>query len=452
MLLATLLALAVAAPEANAAEPLIYTLAGTGDPGYAGDGGPATDARLDLPRGVDVAPDGSVLFAEADNAVIRLVTRKGTIQTVAGTGRTGFGGDGGPATRARLNFVHGVAVLPGGGFLLADLFNARIRRVSRSGVIRTVAGTGAEGFSGDGGRATAARIARPRGVAAEKVAGGGFLIPDTDNRRIRRVRNGIIRTVAGNGRPGARAGDGGPATRARMSGPFALSATRDGGFYIADAGAHVVRFVSRRGRIRTVAGTGRPGFGGDGGQATRARLSSPHGVFAIEDGGFLIADALNHRVRRVLRSGRIVTVAGRGSRGYAGDGGRADRARLNQPKGVATTPDGGIAIADANNDAIRWVAPARTSRLAIALRGQTTVARRGRPIDVKVQATVAAALRITILAPSGQRVRTEAVSAAAGSTTVTFDKGLSPGRRRLLVRARTSDGQVATARATLVVR
>ena len=451
-LLAAVVAVALATPGAHAAEPLIYTLAGTGDPGYAGDGGPATDALLDLPRGVDVAPDGSVLLAEADNAVVRMVTRKGTIWTVAGTGRAGFGGDGGPATRARLNFVHGVAVLPGGGFLLADLFNFRIRRVSRSGVIRTVAGTGGRGFSGDGGRATAARIANPRGVAAEKVPGGGFLIPDTDNRRIRRVRDGIIRTVAGNGRPGARAGDGGPATRARMSGPFAVSAARDGGFYIADAGADVVRFVSRNGRIRTVAGTGRRGFAGDGGPARRARLNSPHGVFGLGDGGFLIADTLNHRVRRVLPSGRIVTVAGRGGRGYAGDGGRADRARLNQPKGVATTPDGGIAIADANNDAIRWVAPSRTRRLAIAVRGRTTVTRRGRPITVKVQATVAAALRVTILSRSGQRVRTEALSAAAGSTMVTLDKGLSPGRRRILVRARTSNGQVASARATLVVR
>ncbi|MGI8511021.1 MAG: hypothetical protein ACR2NH_00140, partial [Solirubrobacteraceae bacterium] len=396
--------------------------------------------------------DGSVLFAEADNAVVRMVTRKGTIRTVAGTGRAGFGGDGGPATRARLNFVHGVAVLPGGGFLLADLFNFRIRRVSRSGVIRTVAGTGGRGFSGDGGRATAARIANPRGVAAEKLPGGGFLIPDTDNRRIRQVRDGIIRTVAGNGRPGARAGDGGPATRARMSGPFAVSAARDGGFYIADAGVDGVRVVSRNGRIRTVAGTGRRGFAGDGGPARRARLSSPHGVFALGDGGFLIADTLNHRVRRVLPSGRIVTVAGRAGRGYAGDGGRADRARLNQPKGVATTPDGGIAITDANNDAIRWVAPSRTRRLAVALRGRTTTSRRGRPIEVKVQTTVAASLRVTVLSASGQRVRTKAVTAAPGSTTVMLDEGLSRGRRRIRVLARTSNGQVASARATLVVR
>ena len=121
-------------------------------------------------------------------------------------------------------------------WLLADTLNQRIRRVSRSGVIRTVVGSGPAGFSGDGGPATAARIATPRGVAAEKVAGGGFLIPDTDNRWIRRVRDGVIRTVAGTGRPGRRAGDGGPATRARLSGPFGISTRRDGGFYICDAG------------------------------------------------------------------------------------------------------------------------------------------------------------------------------------------------------------------------
>jgi hypothetical protein len=119
---------------------------------------------------------------------------------------------------------------------------------------------------------------------------------------------------------------------------------------------------------------------------------------------------------------------------------------------VATTPDGGIAIADANNDAIRWVAPSRTRRLAVAVRGRTTAARPAKPIEVKLQATVAAAVRVTILSPSGKRARTEAVSAAAGPTTVRIDKGLSPGRRAIRVRARTVDGQVATARATLVVR
>ncbi len=434
------------------AAAIIFTVAGTGSAGSRGDGGPATDARISHPRGIDVAADGSFLFAQPFANSVRLVTAEGRIATVAGTGAAGFGGDGGPATRATLNFVHGVAFLPRGGFLLADTLNQRVRRVLRSGAIRTVAGTGTAGFSGDGGRATAARIATPRGIAVERVRGGGFLIPDTDNRRIRRVRDGEIRTVAGNGRPGARAGDGGRATRARMSGPFGIGSRSDGGFYIADAGADVVRLVSRTGRITTVAGTGRPGYSGDGGPATRARLAGPHSVYALDDGGVLIADTLNHRVRRVLPDGRIVTVAGTGRRGYRGDGGRATLARLDQPKAVAVTPDGGILVGDAENDVVRWIAPEAPRRLAVAIRGGGVRARRGRSIAVKVISTLRASVRVIVRSTSGATVREATGDARQGATTITLAEGLSRGRRVLRVRARTPDGQLSSARADLVVR
>jgi hypothetical protein len=428
------------------AAALIFTIAGTGAPGNSGDGGAATAARVSHPRGIDVARDGSFLFAEPYVNRVREVGADGRIATVAGTGATGFGGDGGSARRARLNFVHGVALLRGGGFVLADTLNQRIRRVSSRGVIRTVAGTGAQGFGGDGGRATRARIDTPRGIAAERVRGGGFLIPDTDNRRIRRVRKSVIRTVAGNGRPGRRAGDGGRATGARMSGPFAVSARRDGGFYIADAGADVVRLVSRRGRITTVAGTGRRGFAGDGGPAKRARLAGPHGISALDDGGFLIADTLNNRVRRVLPDGRIVTVAGRAARGYRGDGGRATRARLNQPKAVAMTPDGGILIGDALNDAVRWIAPDEPRRLAVAIPGRRVRAGTGETARVVVVSTLEARVRVT-LTPSGA---TATARVEPGRTAVTVQvASAESGRVSVIARAR---GQVATARATLVVR
>ncbi len=429
------------------AAALIFTVAGTGAPGNSGDGGPATAARVSHPRGIDVARDGSFLFAEPYANRVRQVRADGRIATVAGTGATAFGGDGGRATRAALNFVHGVALMRGGGFLLADTLNQRIRRVFADGTIRTVAGTGAQGFGGDGGRASAARIDTPRGIAAEKLRGGGFLIPDTNNRRIRRVRNGVIRTVAGSGRPGKRAGDGGPATRARMSGPFAVSARRDGGFYVADATADVVRLVSRRRRITTVAGTGRRGFSGDGGPATRARLAGPHGIFALDDGGFLIADTLNDRVRRVLPNGRIVTVAGRGNGGYGGDGGPATRARLHQPKAVSMTPDGGILIGDALNDVVRWVAPDAPRRLAVAIRGTRVRARVGEPVTVVVVTTLDARLRVT-LAPSGA---TATARAAPGRTTVTVAGGTRAGSGSVTVTAR-ARGQVATDRSALVVR
>jgi NHL repeat-containing protein len=435
-----------------AATALIFTVAGTGTPGNSGDGGPATQARVSHPRGIDAAADGSFLFAEPYANRVRLVGRDGRIATVVGTGAAGFGGDGGPATRATLNFVHGVALLRGGGYLVADTRNQRIRRVSSDGDIRTVAGNGTAGFGGDGGSATAASIAVPRGVAAERVRGGGFLIPDTDNRRIRRVRDGVIRTVAGNGRPGARAGDGGPATRARMSGPFGVSARSDGGFYISDAGANVVRLVSRAGRITTVAGTGRRGFSGDGGPATRARLAGPHNLYALADGGLLIADTLNHRLRRVLPNGRIETVAGTGRRGYSGDGGRATRARLDQPKAVAETPDGGILVGDAENDVVRWVAPVNPRRLAVAVPGGTVRARAGKPVAVPVVATLAASLRVTVSTSSGRALATATAAGKAGSATITVPDGLEAGPREVSVVARTADGQVSTAGARLVVR
>jgi len=429
---------------------VIFTIAGTGTQGYSGDGRVGTDGRLNHPRGIDANAAGQVIWAEAFNDVVRSLDTRGTLRTAAGVGRPGFGGDGGPANRAPLNFAHGVAYLPTGAYLIADPFNQRIRRVSASGIIRTVAG-GRGGFCGDGGRATGACLGTPRGIATEKLRGGGFLIPDTDNRRIRRVRGGVIRTVAGSGRPGARAGDGGPATRAKMSGPFAVSSFRDGSFLIADAGAHVVRRVSENGRITTVAGTGRPGFNGDGGNAKRARLNSPHGVFALGDGGFLVADTKNHRVRMVTANGRITTIGGSSRRGFTGDGGPATRARLNQPKGVATTPDGGLVIADAENDAVRYIAPDRPKRLAVAVRGRIVRASRGKAFAIPVVTSLDATVRVTVLSSAGRAVRSVTAKATVGRTAVEIPAGLGPGRRRVVVRARGARASVSTARATVLV-
>jgi hypothetical protein len=308
--------------------------------------------------------------------------------------------------------------------------------VSAGGVIRTVAGGGGRGACGDGARATAACLGTPRGIAAEKVRGGGFLIPDTDNRRIRRVRDGVIRTVAGP--RGFRA-------------PFAVSALPDGGFLVADPSAHRIRRVSASGRVTTVAGTGRAGFSGDGGSARRARLDGPHGVYVLADGGFLVADTFNHRIRRVSPGGRITTVAGTSRRGYAGDGGDATRARLNQPKGVAVGPDGGLLIADANNDAVRYVAPGRPARLAVAVRGRIVRAARGRAVDVPIVSTLEATVRVTVLSSAGRPVRSEVAQVGAGVTGVSLPAGLGEGRRRIVVRARGGGGRASSDRSVLLV-
>jgi Fibronectin type III domain/NHL repeat len=325
--------------------------------GFSGDGGLATEAALNTPTGLAVMPDGGFLIADARNSRVRRVSPEGAITTVAGGGPFGFLGDGGPATAAEVRAPLGVAATPDGGFLIAEAGTARIRRVSPAGTITTVAGTGTFGFSGDGGAATAAQLYAPPGVSA--TADGGFLIADAGNSRVRRVSPaGTITTVAGNGTPGF-SGDGGPATAAQLglNSPYSVAVTADGGFLIGDEVNARVRRVSPTGVITTVAGTGVRGTSGDGGPATAAQLDAPFGVSATADGGILIADAFAHRVRRVSPAGVITTVAGTGAPGVfaSGDGGPATAAPLSRPEGVAATASGGFLIAEAGHSRVRLV-------------------------------------------------------------------------------------------------
>ena len=357
--LAVLLSAGLAFPQgAIAATNSIVTVAGSDDlGGFSGDGGPATAAALNNPTGVAATADGGYLIADASNARVRRVSPAGTITTVAGSGTPAFSGDGGPATAAGLVAPLGVAPTADGGFLIADAGSARIRRVSPAGTITTVAGTGTPGFSGDGGAATAAGLFAPHGVAA--TADGGFLIADAGNSRVRRVSPaGTITTVAGTGTPGF-SGDGGPATAAQLglNSPYSVAVTADGGFLIGDEVNARVRRVSPTGTITTVAGTGVRGSAGDGGPATTAQLNVPTGVAATADGGVLIADMFAHRVRRVSPTGTITTVAGTGTPGFpaSGDGGPATAANLSQPAAVASTASGGFLIAEAGNARVRFV-------------------------------------------------------------------------------------------------
>jgi hypothetical protein len=273
------------------------------------------------------------------------------IFTVAGT-TFGFSGEGVPATAAKLAGPKGVAPTADGGYLIADTANHAIRRVSPAGTITTVAGTPTSaGFSGDDGAATAAQLSEPFGVAP--TADGGYLIADRVNDRIRRVSPaGVITTVAGSGSSGL--GDDGPATAAELSNPTGVAPTADGGYLIADRGNHRIRRVDAAGTITTVAGT-TLGLSGDGGPATAAQLGSPRGVAPTADGGYLIADTNNLRIRRVSPppDSRITTVAGGGS-SLPGDGGPATAAHIRSP-GVAPTADGGYLIADQYNNWIRYV-------------------------------------------------------------------------------------------------
>lgn len=340
-LLASTLSLGAAVPAVASAAGRISTVAGNG-----------ALSILNHPRGMAALPDGSVLIADAFGHRVRRLFPNGSMTTVAGTDALGYSGDGGASTSAKLNLPHAVAPLPDGSFLIADTNNFRIRKVSPSGIITTVAGLGIRAFSGDGGPAVAARISAPRGLAA--FPDGSYLIADSDNNRVRRVSTtGVISTVAGTG-TSSFGGDGGPAKSAGMNSPFGVAPLADGGFLVADADNRRVRQVSAAGTIRTVAGTGVGGFSGDGGPATGARVGSPYNISPLAGGAFLIADPENNRVRKVSAGGTISTVAGNGQAGFSGDGGSATSARLSQPK--ATLPFGsGFLIADSENHRVRRV-------------------------------------------------------------------------------------------------
>src|ERR1035438_9102207 len=232
-----------------------------GSEGVGGDGGPATAAQLNFPTGVAADAAGNLFIADTFNNRIRKVSANGIITTVAGTGARGFGGDGGPATAAQLNYPQGVAVDAAGSLFIADTGNMVVRKVSASGILATFAGTAAaadaQGFSGDGGAATAAQLNNPKGLAVD--AFGNLFIADTGNQRIRQVSGGIITTVAGGGTSGP-GDDSGPATAVQLYNPVGVAVDAAGNLFIAGTSDPRIRKVSASGIITTVAGTGTQGF------------------------------------------------------------------------------------------------------------------------------------------------------------------------------------------------
>jgi sugar lactone lactonase YvrE len=314
---------------------VINTIAGNGTFGYSGDGGPATSAQLYRPMGVAVDAAGNLFIADTYNNRVRKVTPAGIISTVAGTGDQGFYGDGGPATSAAFYEPTGVAVDTAGNLFIADWGNNCVRKVIPGGVISTVAGNEIQGYSGDGGPATSAQLYRPQGVAVD--AAGNLFISDTYNNRVRKVTpGGIISTVAGNGTQGD-SGDGGPATSAQLNGPQGVAVDAAGNLFIADTGTRMVTTagvistvasvsgfgvavdsagnlfivgdgvhkVTPAGIISTVAGNGTVGYSGDGGPATSAQFYQPEGVAVDAAGNLFIADTFNNRVRRVAGGASI---------------------------------------------------------------------------------------------------------------------------------------------------
>lgn len=338
-----------------AAGGAVSTIAGaTSQPRFWGDGAPAVLGRLDSPRGVALGPDGELWIADTGNARIRKVSATGLLSTVAGAGGAGVVGEGIPATTARLFAPSSVALDAAGNLWIADPLSSRIRRVSPTGLITTAAGTGQAGFNGDGSAAFS-QLNLPSGVAADRA--GAIYIADTNNHRIRKLTpDGALFTIAGRGIRGY-AGDGGPALEALLDSPCGLALDADGNLYIADRMNHAIRKVDRAGLISTVAGVGLPGWAGDGGPAVRARLSHPLGVAVDRQGTLYIADTNNHRIRRVTPEGIIDTIAGDGAPGFAGDSGPARQARLRFPAAVATDAAGNVFIADQDNHRVRQLVP-----------------------------------------------------------------------------------------------
>src|SRR4029077_16727646 len=339
-------------------------LAGTGVPGFAGNGGPATSAQLQFdasaswPSGVAVDSGGNLYISDTNNDQIRMVTPAGIISAFAGTGVGTFGGDGVAATQAYLYRPAGLAIDSAGDVFVADDWNNRVRKITPTGTITTVAGGGTGTGTGDGGPATSAQLSHPFGVYVDG-ASNIYIAEGAAQGRIRKVTaaTGIITTVAGGGSSGL--GDGGPATSPPLYTPSSVTIDAAGNMYIADQTNQSIRKVTTDGLIHTIAGAaGWPGFSGDGGPASAARLNSPTGAVLDGAGNILIADTGNARIRRIDTAGNIGTLAGNGNCGSAGDGGSATSAQLCAPSGLAVDATGNLFVADTGNGRVRKVTPA----------------------------------------------------------------------------------------------
>ena len=330
--------------------------AGSGESGFSGDGGPAIKANFKTPAGLAFDPEGNLYIADRENHRVRKIDTSGNISTFAGIGKAGFSGDGGPAVRAKLNLPSGLATDKKGNLFISDRSNDRIRVVDKKGVIRTYAGTGVAGFQGDAGPALKAQLDKPFGIALDEAE--NLYIADRNNNRVRKVSpEGIITTVAGDG-GFFFMGDNGPAYRASVAAPTGVAVDKKGNLYIADRNNNRIRLVDKLGMIRTVAGTGQQDYNGDSETARETNLYLPFGLIVDSNDNLLIIDRSHYRIRRIdPKSGEVETVAGNGLKLFAGDGGPATGATLSFPHGMFLDKDDNLIFSDKGHYRIRKITP-----------------------------------------------------------------------------------------------
>jgi len=340
-----LLTTTVTLPQAS---QRVLTIAGNGSPGFS-------DQQVNNPYGVVIGPDGGLYFCDLDNQRIRRLDLKTKLMiTVAGDGRRGYSGDGGPAISASLNMPHEIRFDDSGDLFIVERDNHTVRKLDRrTGIISTVAGTGLAGFSGDGGPGTKAQLRSPHSIAFSRR--GVLLICDVGNQRIRELnlKSGIIQTYAGTGEKKPTP-DGAPLSGTPLNGPRTIDVDPDGQIYLAlREGNAIYRIDPQAKRIFLVAGTGEQGYSGDNGPARHATFSGPKGIAYSRDEKLYVVDTENHAIRRIdLKSGVITTVLGTGVRG---DGPEPDplTCKLNRPHGIYVDKKGLVYIGDSEAHRIR---------------------------------------------------------------------------------------------------
>ncbi len=349
-----LLTLAFLAQSATAAEWTISTFAGNGTQGGSGDGGPATAAQIDNPFGVTRGPDGAIWFCEYTGQRIRRVAPDGTISTIAGTGKKGYTGDGGPALQATFNLPHELRFDTQGDLYVVDMTNHVVRKIDmKTKIITTFAGTGVAGYSGDGGPAAKAQFKSPHSI--QFGPDGSLYVCDIGNNVIRKIdmKSGDISTFAGTGKPGATP-DGAPIAGTPLKGPRSLDFDKAGNLWLVTReGNQVFKFDLKAGKIHHVAGTGAKGFTGNGGPAKLATLSGPKGVAIDAAGNAWLADTESHSVRMIdAKTGNLELIAGTGEKGDGPDGNplQCKMARLH---GIFCDADGTVYIGDSETHRVR---------------------------------------------------------------------------------------------------